>query len=278
MRLGGFVFVDHLNPESWVKKHLEKGFNSAVLPIDHTCSEIQRNDYKALAKEHDILLSEVGAWSNPISSDRETRKKAIDYIKQQLAFSDEMGVRTCVNIAGSLGSEWDGPHHEHYTQKTFELIARTIQDIIDDVKPTQTTYSLEMMPYTPPSDVWDYKQLVDMIDRKAFKIHFDPVNMINSPKCYYQNGTVISNFIEELGDSIINVHLKDILLTSDLTINLKEVLPGRGQLDYPVLLKKLDTLDPDLPVIIEHLPDELSYDLASQYIRKVAEKNHITFK
>ncbi|WP_062321263.1 hypothetical protein [Halolactibacillus sp. JCM 19043] len=81
MRLGGYVFVDHLTPETWVNKHLEKGFNSAVLPINHTSSQTERNDYVSLAKEHDILLSEVGAWSNPISSDLETRKKAIDYIK-----------------------------------------------------------------------------------------------------------------------------------------------------------------------------------------------------
>ncbi len=278
MRLGGYVFVDNLNPETWIKKHLEKGFNSAVLPINHTSSKAERSDYKALAKEHDILLSEVGAWSNPISPDLETRKKAVEYIKQQLAFSDEMGARTCVNIAGSLGAVWDGPNREHYTQQTFERIAETIQDIIDDVKPTQTTYSLEMMPYTPPSDVWDYKQLVDMIDRETFKIHFDPVNMINNPKRYYRNGRVISDFIDELGDLIVNVHLKDILLTSNLTVHLKEVLPGTGQLDYPTLLKKLDTLDPDLPVIIEHLPDESSYDLASQFIRGIAEKNHVTFK
>ncbi|GEM04550.1 xylose isomerase [Halolactibacillus miurensis] len=278
MRLGGYVFVDHLTPETWVNKHLEKGFNSAVLPINHTSSQTERNDYVSLAKEHDILLSEVGAWSNPISSDLETRKKAIDYIKKQLAFSDEIGARTCVNIAGSLGATWDGPDCEHYTQQTFELIAKTVQDIIDDVKPTQTTYSLEMMPYTPPSDVWDYKQLVDMIDRDAFKIHFDPVNMINNPKRYYRNRRVMSDFIDELGDLIVNVHLKDLLLTSDLTVHLKEVLPGTGQLDYPILLKKLDTLDPDLPVIIEHLPDEMSYDLASQFIREVASKNNLTWK
>ena len=278
MRLGGYVFVDQLNPETWINKHLEKGFNSAVLPIDYTSSQTERADYKALATEHDILLSEVGAWSNPISPNIDTRKKAVDHIKQQLAFSDEMGARTCVNIAGSLGSEWDGPDPEHYTQQTFELIAKTVQEIIDDVKPTQTTYSLEMMPFTPPSDVWDYKQLIDMIDREAFKIHFDPVNMINNPKRYYRNGRVISDFIDELGDLIVNVHLKDILLTSDLTVHLKEVIPGTGQLDYPTLLTKLDTLDPDLPVIIEHLPDESSYDLASQFIKRVAAKNNLTWR
>ncbi|GEN56777.1 hypothetical protein GCM10012290_15880 [Halolactibacillus alkaliphilus] len=278
MRLGGYVFIEQLNPEVWVKKHVEKGFTSAVLPIDHTSTKTERHDYVSFAKAHDVLLSEVGAWSNPISKNVEKRKRAIDYIKEQLAFSDEIGARTCVNIAGSLGNVWNGPHHDHYKESTFELIARTVQEIIDDVAPKRTTYSLEMMPFTPPSDVWDYKQLMDMIDREAFKIHYDPVNMINNPKRYYKNGRVMADFIDELGDFLVNVHLKDILLLNDLTLHLKEVTPGTGGLNYPVLLQKLDQLDPDLPVIIEHLPDEASYDLASDYIRSVAEKQGIQLK
>ncbi|CAM4444877.1 sugar phosphate isomerase/epimerase [Paenibacillus tarimensis] len=47
------------------------------------------------------MISEVGAWSNPISPDEGARRKALDFCKQQLALAEEIGARCCVNIAGA---------------------------------------------------------------------------------------------------------------------------------------------------------------------------------
>ncbi|PXW93146.1 sugar phosphate isomerase/epimerase [Streptohalobacillus salinus] len=276
MRLGGYVFVDVLNPETWITKHVEKGFRSAVVPINHTASETEKRDYQQIALAHDVMLAEVGAWSNPLHTNIEKQRQAIDYLKKQLAFADELGARVCINIAGSLGTVWDGPHPDHYQMATFEKIATVVQEIIDDVQPKTTDFCLEMMPHTPPSDSFDYQKLIDWVNRDHFKVHFDPVNIINSPKRYYKNGRMIEDFIETLGPHIRSAHLKDITLTGHLTVQLNEVIPGEGSLDYSILLQSLNQLDPDLPVIIEHLNDEASYDQASAYIKSIAKQYAIT--
>ena len=53
---------------------------------------------------------------------------------------------------------------------------------------------------------------------------------------------------------------------------LLEVQPGQGELDYPALLTALDALDPDLPVMTEHMTNEADSLRAEAYIRAHAER------
>ncbi len=52
-------------------------------------------------------------------------------------------------------------------------------------------------------------------------------------------------------------------------MQLDEVRPGLGRLDYAVYLANLAQLDPDTPLMLEHLATEHEYQLAAAYIRGV---------
>lgn len=49
-----------------------------------------------------------------------------------------------------------------------------------------------------------------------------------------------------------------------------EARPDLGGLDYRAYLQALDKLDPDTPLMLEHLPHAEEYALAAQYIRLAA--------
>jgi hypothetical protein len=51
---------------------------------------------------------------------------------------------------------------------------------------------------------------------------------------------------------------------------LTEVRPGLGALDFRVLLTEMDRLDPDMPILVEHLPSDAEYAAAVAHIRTVA--------
>jgi sugar phosphate isomerase/epimerase len=59
-------------------------------------------------------------------------------------------------------------------------------------------------------------------------------------------------------------------LSSKLTVHLDEVRPGTGGLDYRVYLKELNKLDPDMPLVLEHLETQEEYRIAADYVRSVA--------
>jgi sugar phosphate isomerase/epimerase len=121
-----------------------------------------------------------------------------------------------------------------------------------------------------PDSAESYLRLLEAIDRPRNAVHLDPVNLINSPRRYFANGDLIRDCFARLGPYIRSCHAKDTLLRDHLTVHLDEVRPGTGALDYRVLLTELDKLDPDTPLMLEHLPDEAEYEAAASHLRGVA--------
>jgi len=272
MRLGGPIFQRYYSPEQWVDAVRQLGYRAAYCPVDANATEDEINDYACAAMQADIVIAEVGAWSNPLSPDEDVRNAALEKCKANLLLAEKVGARCCVNIAGSRGQKWDGPDPADLTKETFDMIIATVQEIIDAVKPDRTTYTLEPMPWMYPDSLESYQALLDAVDRSAFAVHFDPVNIINCPERYFNNADLITEFIGGVNAHIQSCHAKDILLADRLTVHLDEVRPGLGALDYRTFLSQLSHCDPDMPVMLEHLPKESDYTAAAEYVRSVAAK------
>jgi len=270
MRLGGPVFEAYSDPDGWTAAVRRLGYGAAYCPVDADASGDVIRAYAAAAEKANIVIAEVGAWSNPLSSDDDTRRAAIAHCQRQLALADAIGARCCVNIAGSRGAKWDGPHPDDLTDQSFDLIVETARAIIDAVKPTRTFYTLETMPWMYPDSPDSYLRLIAAIDREQFGVHLDPVNLICSPRRYFANGALIRECFEKLGAHIRSCHAKDIALADRFVVHLDEVRPGLGALDYRAYLRGLSQLDADTPLMIEHLQTAEDYALAADYIRSAA--------
>ena len=275
MRLGGPLFDQITDAAGWVASIKAHGYSAAYCPIGPEADDATVQDYTNAARENNIVIAEVGAWSNPISPNEEERKTAIQKCQDLLAHADRMGALCCVNIAGSRSNKWDGPAADNLSPETFDLIVETTRAIIDNVNPVNTFYTLEMMPWIFPDSPMSYLRLIEAIDRPQCAVHLDPVNIVNSPSRFFDTGRLISRCFELLGPYIKSCHGKDIVLSQNLTVHLDETRPGLGGLDYAVFLKELDKLSPDIPLMLEHLPTEEEYRLAAEYIRSVAGENQI---
>jgi len=265
MKLGGPVF-GWTDPLSWVQAHRDWGYGAAYFP-SHVEDPIA---YARSAHDAGLVIAEVGVWNNVLSPDEETRRTAVDRAIEMLQLAELVGARCCVNIAGSRGHRWDGPHAADLAPDSLDLVAESVRTIIDAVNPTNTKYSLETMPYMHPDSVESALKLIDAVDRPAFGIHFDPVNLINSPRRFFENGAFVEDFVSKLAGHITAVHLKDIVLEPKLTVHLQEVRPGLGHLDMHRLFLAMDKyLDPAIPALLEHLPSEEEYRLANEYVRSL---------
>jgi sugar phosphate isomerase/epimerase len=139
--LGGPVFAGYSDPKSWIVALRNYGYSAAYCPVKSDANDATIQSYADAAEENDAVIAETGAWSNPLSPDKETHRDALKICREQLELADKIGAQCCVNIAGSRGHEWDGPHPDNFTEETFNLIVRTVQEIIDAVKPTRTFYT-----------------------------------------------------------------------------------------------------------------------------------------
>lgn len=281
MRLGGPIFGPAETPEQWLSEVKKEGYSAAYAPKAVQAWPIDTaacKGYEDAARAAGVVIAEVGAWSNPICSDPEERRKAVELCQQRLAIADTIGARCCVNITGSRGAKWDGPHKDNLTQETFDMIVECTRTIIDGVKPKRTFYALETMPWALPDSADSYAALLKAIDRKGCAVHLDPVNLINCPSRYYDTAAVIRECFAKLGPQIKSCHAKDILLSRNLTVHLDEVPPGQGGLDYATYLHELNKLDPDVPLMLEHMKDAETYRAAAAHIRTVATTEEISFR
>jgi sugar phosphate isomerase/epimerase len=270
MRLGAPVFESYTDPDGWIAAVQRRGYRAAYCPVKPDADAATIRAHAEAAARAGIVIAECGAWSNPLSADEGTRRAAIAKCQDMLALADAIGARCCVNISGSRGAKWDGPYPADLTPETFDLIVQTVREIIDAVKPNRAFYTLETMPWMYPDSADSYLELIRAIDRERFAVHLDVVNLICSPQRFFGNAALIRECVAKLGPHIKSCHAKDIALADRLTVHLDEVRPGLGGLDYRALLRELNGLDPDLPLMLEHLPTEHEYDQAAGFVRTAA--------
>lgn len=275
MRLGGPIFEKIDSPDAWVAAARAAGYRALVCPLNPDASDDQVRAYAKAAQAADLLVAEVGAWSNPLSDDPGQRRAAFEKCCASLHLAERIGARCCVNIAGARGRQWDGPHPLNLSEETFDMIVETTRRIIDQVRPTRTHFALEAMPWIFPDSPQSYLRLLEAIDRPRFGVHLDPVNMINCPSRFFFNADFMRECFRLLGPHVRTCHAKDVALNGKLTVHLDEVRPGLGGLDYATYLRELNRLDPDTPLILEHLPSEQEYRLAADHVRNVARQEGI---
>ena len=274
MRFGAQIFESYQTPEEWLAIVRKKGLRAVYDPVLHPEDPGEVDAYRQLCEENDLVIAEVGAWGySLVHRDPAKREEAFQHAVRQFRLADRLGARTCVNVSGCpVGGRWDGIARENFSAETFRDVVETIRRLIDTVEPQRTTFSLEPMPWMIPDSADSYQQLVWEIDRPAFAVHYDPCNLVATHRDYAENGKQMLDFIRRLGPLIQAVHLKDVLLEDRFNTVILEKQAGQGELDYPALLTALDRLDPDLPVMTEHMELESDSLRAEAYIRAQADR------
>lgn len=278
MRLGGPIFLKSDDPAELAREHRKLGYRAAYAP---NVALKDKERIAAIVKEfaaQDVAIAEVGAWVNMLDPDPEKRRKNLEYVTERLALAEELGARCCVDIAGSYNPDvWYGPHPDNFSQQFFDATVENARKVIDAVKPQRTTFTLEMMGWSLPAGPDDYLKFIKAIDRKAFAVHLDVCNVINSPERFYRNADVIRECFQKLGPWIVSCHAKDVAWQVEMQVHFKEVIPGRGKVDYRNYLQELSRLPVDAPLMLEHLSTAEEYAEARGYIQRVARELGLSF-
>lgn len=273
MRFGGPVFVESQDPEEIALAHVKEGYRAAYCPkfLKQADTDQVAAVRRAFAAR-DIVISEVGAWCNPLSLDVAEAEKNIGYIAERLALADDIGARCCVNIVGTwYEKNWYGPCAANFGEAFFAHAVDVSRRIIDLVKPRRTKMTFELMPFSFLDSAAEYVRFLKAVDRPAAGFHFDPINCINSPRVYFDNAAFFKESFRLLGPEIVSIHLKDIYLKPEpFSAMLDEVPIGTGGIDYVALMRQIGKLPADTPAMLEHLPDEKAFQDAAVAVRRFA--------
>lgn len=279
MRLGGPVFVKSNDPGEQAEAHLELGYRAAYAPNDLTVAD--RDRVTAMVKEfgkRDVVIAEVGAWKNMLDPDAEKRRANITYVTERLALAEALGARNCVDIAGSFNPDvWFGQDPKNLSTAFLDATVENCRKVIDGVKPVRAKFTIEMMPWSLPSTPAEYLKLIRAVDRKEFGVHLDVCNTMSSPERLYRNADVIHECFATLGRWIVSCHAKDLQWGPGYQVNIQEVIPGTGLIDYKTYLRELSQLPVDAPLMLEHLHNEAEYTKGREFIQGVAKSLGLSF-
>lgn len=269
MRLGVSTDLGAKSAKEWIELNRELGLGAVVFPLnaDSSCEKIA--EYKKAADNAGVTIAEVGIWRNAIDPDPAVRKENLEYSIRQLALADSIGARCCVNVAGAYsGSRWDGPDKSNFSQDAFKASVKMIQTIIDEVKPKNTFFTIEPMPWMVPTGPEEYIKLIEEVARDEFAVHMDIVNMINCPERYFFAEEFMEKCFSMLKGKIRSCHLKDINLLGDYTFQLKECACGDGTLPIEKYVELINKEDSHMPLIIEHLSGNDEYRSSVSYVNR----------
>ena len=165
MKLGGPVFgietkEGKADPAAFAEAHVKAGYQAAYCPEFLHPGQKENNLFSKEMMKRGILWAEAGAWCNPLTADEKEARKNREYMIERLALAEELGAKTCVNIAGTFSSEnWYGPHEGNYSEDFFALAVDTVRYVLDAVKPRRTTFLWKSCPiifWTAPKPIFSF--------------------------------------------------------------------------------------------------------------------------
>jgi sugar phosphate isomerase/epimerase len=279
LRLGGPIFEKSDDPEVLARAHRAKGYRAAYCPKLSVADADRIKETERAFARNDVAIAEVGRWVNLLDADPDKRRQNLATVTDGLALADAIGARCCVDIAGSFSStSWFGPHPDNLTPRFFDAAVENARKIIDAVKPTRTVFTYEMMAWSLPDSPDACLRMIEAVDRKAFAVHLDPCNLINSPERSYRSSDVIRECYAKLGPRIASVHAKDLAWEVEYAVHFREVRIGLGTIDYGVFLAEHAKHAPDVPLMLEHLPYEAEYDAARAQVMASGERIGLRFE
>jgi sugar phosphate isomerase/epimerase len=278
IRLGGKLEAASDDPREIAQAHKAYGYTAAYCPkVTLDQPERIREIREAFAKE-DVMIAEVGAWRNMIDADPEKRAVNQQYVIERLALAEEVGALCAIDFIGSVApNSVHDPHPHNLSPEGFELCVETVRTIIDAVKPKRAKFCLEFMQWVLPDSPEACLDLIKAVDRPAFAAHLDPVNIILTPRQYFNNGQLIKRCFELLGPYIVSCHAKDITLRNNLALHFDEAIPGQGHLDYRTYISELAKLPGDVPILLEHLASQDEYRQARDHLFFVGREIGVPF-
>ncbi|MBI4904733.1 MAG: sugar phosphate isomerase/epimerase [Acidobacteria bacterium] len=278
VRLGGPIYLKSADPRDLAREHRRLGYSAAYCPAVTNNDTERIRAIRGAFQAENVVIAEVGAWKNMLDPDPQKRKENLAYVTERCALADMVGARCCVDIAGSFHpTVWYGPHPKNLSKEFLDATVENCRHVIDAVKPVRTVFTIEMMGWNLPNGPDSYLKLIRAVDRKAFGVHMDVCNGINSPERFYGNADFIRECFSKLGRWIASCHAKDLQWIPEMNVHFVEVIPGRGELDYIAYLTELSKLPVDAPLMLEHLKAAEEYDEGKRYIQKKAAEAGVSF-
>ena len=203
------------------------------------------------------------------------REAAIQAVNCGMRVAKELGAFHYLFRPGSLNPDgaWTS-HRDNHLPESMERLIETLKPIAENAEQEELTLVMETHAVSIMDSPETCRQVVERVGSNRLRIVMDFVNHFQSLRQVYESKARLNHIFDVMGTVAPMAHIKDISVENGLVLHLSEEVPGEGELEIGVALKRFDALYPDGYGLIEHLPLE-KIPLANENVRKIAMENDV---
>ncbi len=249
-------------------------FASANIP---QVSEVECEQFRFLLEKADLDLVQFGITYSECLFDPNpsVRQAAIEAVNCGMPVAKELGAFHYLFRPGSLNPDgaWTS-HRDNYLPESMERLIESLKPIAEHAEREELTLVMETHAVSIMDSPETCREVVEKVGSDRLRIVMDFVNHFQTLRQVYDSEERLNHIFDVMGTVAPMAHIKDIRIEKGLVLHLNEEIPGEGELELGVALKRFDALYPDGYGLIEHLPNE-KIPLANSNVRKIASENGV---
>ncbi len=193
-----------------------------------------------------IAVPLIGAYFNPVHSDKEKVARCKAVFKDYLKYSGNLGCNIVGSETGSFNDDKWTYNPLNRTEEALQAVVETFKELAAYAKEVGAFVGMEGAAGHVCWNVATLKRAIDEINADNIKVIFDIYN--------YLDASNYSNYLEILDeglrtfDNIVVFHIKDCVFEDG---KLKQVPPGKGMFDFDKILSKIKAYDENAYLVLE---------------------------
>ncbi|HWQ77754.1 MAG TPA: sugar phosphate isomerase/epimerase [Anaerovoracaceae bacterium] len=224
----------------------------------------QCREIRNVIRDEGLYLAAISADANIVASDPEKRKNNIGRVKKLIKLSNELGSPYVVSEVGTF-SKLGWTHHEkNDTEEGYQEAYEIVLDIVKYAYDYGATFLVE--PY-----IATVINSVEKVQRLFADLHHGSLGLLMDVSNYFSVDNIdnmdseIDRIFNAVGDKVKIAHAKDLYKTDKadypsaterhlhISGGIALPAPGLGILNHKKVYERLYRIDPNMPLIIEHI-------------------------
>jgi sugar phosphate isomerase/epimerase len=197
------------------------------------------------------MYQSTGFWQNLVTPDETERAEAVRVLQGAIRLAGWMGCRGIDTGPGSMNPR--GPwfaHPANWTASARRQLVKSLKECAPAAEDSGVLLSMEGHQLVTLESAEVTAEILDEVDSPWVKSDYDSANWITL-KEVFDTGRAVNRHFDVLGRHIVSCHAKDIWVEDKLSIHLQDGCPGRGQMDFRTVLRRMEALSPEYPVLPE---------------------------
>ena len=198
-------------------------------------------------KEGGISVPLIGAYFNPVHSDKDKVARCKQVFKEYLSVAKELGSDIVGSETGSFNDDKWTYNPLNRTEEALNTVIETFKELALYAKEQGAYIGMEGAAGHVCWNVATLKRAVDAINADNVRIIFDIYNYLDAGN--YENYLeILDEGLKTFAGNIHVFHIKDCIFADG---KLKQVAPGKGMFDFEKILSRIKAYDKNAYLVLE---------------------------